>query len=86
MGVDSARVRFLLWTLSSKLEQGCHEELSRAELITLRNMVRSLQNSSSSLHIMLEWEDVRPQYVVNKENARRKLPPEKYRPSCYILG
>ena len=35
---------------------------------------------------MLEWKDVRSQYVVDKEHARRKLPHEENRPSCYISG
>ena len=37
-----------------KVEQGCHEELSKVEPITLRNAVYSLRNSSSLLHMMLD--------------------------------
>ena len=43
-----------------KVEQGGYDKLSKAEPKTFGYAKLSLQNSSSPLYAMLEWEEVEP--------------------------
>jgi len=58
-----------------KVEKGSHDEVVRAKKVSLRNPIECLQQHSSPLDPMLEWEYVVAEECINEEHAGGKLPP-----------
>ena len=59
-----------------KVQKSGDDEMVRAKEVSLRDPKQCLQQNSSSLHPMLQWENVMVEECINEEHAGRKLLPQ----------
>ena len=84
--MDSARVRFLRWTLFSKWNKEVMISLAGLNQKPSDMRYRASRIAPLRCYDMLEWEEVGPQYVVDKEHTRGELSSEKDRSCCCVSG